>query len=220
MSVRESFRGILETAQHKAQSTLAIGLAPRMDRLPLPILRHDEPLLPYGRAVIDATSDVACAYVFHLGAYLALGAAGAIALERTLAYVPVPLVKILHAPFATADFVRASFDDAFNADAVTLAAGAPRAVIEPYLQHPSHAAFVQVPPQGKSRPLLSLNKAYPGQVGSYKSVGEDYNTLGVMSGAHPELHWYWGTPLFDARGDDFQTALRTAALGLRQPPSA
>ena len=40
------------------------------------------------RGIIDATADLVCAYKPNLGFYLQWGAAGIIALERTIAYVP------------------------------------------------------------------------------------------------------------------------------------
>src|SRR5689334_7364687 len=88
------FHHLLEAAQQATQSTLAISLAPTLNKLPLELQRFDDPFLPFGKAVIDATADLVCAYVFHLGPYLALGAAGAVALERTIAYVPQTAIKI------------------------------------------------------------------------------------------------------------------------------
>src|SRR5215470_3431767 len=101
------FKDIVQAARERSNSRLAIGLAPTLEKLPLSIHRYDDPFLPYGKSIIDATHDLVCGYVFHLAAYLALGAAGAVALERTIAYVPAPLVKILHGPFASPDYARA-----------------------------------------------------------------------------------------------------------------
>src|SRR5215813_1844305 len=120
-AARMKFLDRLEAAQQRNNSTLAIGIAPTLKKLPLEILRYDDPFLPFGQAVIDATGDLVCAYVFHLGAYLALGAAGAKALERTIAYVPSGIVKVLHGPFANAEYVRAAFEEGFGANAVTIA---------------------------------------------------------------------------------------------------
>src|SRR5215510_12056584 len=114
------FRDLLVAAQSKNNSTLAIGLAPSLETMPEPVTRYDDPFLPYGKLVIDTTTELVCAYVFHLGAYLSAGASGAIALERTIAYVPAGIVKILHGPFTGSEYARAAFEDGFGADAVTL----------------------------------------------------------------------------------------------------
>src|SRR5512140_1136609 len=93
----------LAEAQTRNHSALVIGLAPALNRLPYPIQRYDEPLLPFGKAIIETTADLVCGYVFHLSAYLALGAAGAVALERSIAYTPGHVIRILHGPFASGE---------------------------------------------------------------------------------------------------------------------
>src|SRR5262249_45116152 len=140
-----AFHHLLETAQWATQSTLAISLAPILNKLPLEMQRYDDPFLPFGKAVIDATADLACAYVFHLGPYLAIGAAGAVALERTIAYVPAPTIKILHGPFGNDEYVRAAFERGFGANAVTLGAFGDSQMIVPYLEEKAHGAFVPPP---------------------------------------------------------------------------
>src|SRR5258707_5667660 len=99
-----NFRELVKAAQERNRSTLAIGLAPAPNKLPYEIQRYDDPFLPYSKAVIDATADLACAYVFHLGAYLALGAAGAVALEKTISFIPTGVVYNLARPVANNDY--------------------------------------------------------------------------------------------------------------------
>src|SRR5258708_17635461 len=109
----------LEWAQQHNNSTRASGIAPALNKLLYEIQRYDDPFLPFGKAIIDSTADLVCGYVFHLGPYLALGAAGAKALERTIAYVPDYLVKIFHGPFVSKELISAAFEG-FGVDAVTL----------------------------------------------------------------------------------------------------
>ncbi len=88
----------LRHAQEVNNSWLCIGLDPQPDKLPVEaISRWDEPLLPFNRAIIDATVDLVCAYKPNLGFYLQWGAAGVIALERTIAYIPDHIPIILDA---------------------------------------------------------------------------------------------------------------------------
>ena len=105
-----SFSVRLRAAQAARDSDLALMLSPRLAQMPLPMQRYDDPFLPFGKAIIDATRDLVCAYVFDLAAYLALGAAGAVALERTIAYAGTDdaTVTILHAPFVGAAYVDAA----------------------------------------------------------------------------------------------------------------
>ena len=85
----------LKAAQDKNNSWLCIGLDPALERLRVDFRKWDEPILPYNRAIIDATADLVCAYKPNLGFYLQWGAAGVIALERTIAYIPRHIPVIL-----------------------------------------------------------------------------------------------------------------------------
>jgi orotidine-5'-phosphate decarboxylase len=84
----------LGAAQQQNNSWLCIGLDPQPERLPAPALKWDEPILLFNKAIIDATADLICAYKPNLGFYLQWGAAGVIALERTIAYIPegIPII--------------------------------------------------------------------------------------------------------------------------------
>ena len=82
-------------AQEKNNSWLCVGLDPDPARLRVDALKWDEPVLPFNRAIIDATIDLVCAYKPNLGFYLMWGAAGIIALERTIAYIPNEIPVIL-----------------------------------------------------------------------------------------------------------------------------
>jgi orotidine-5'-phosphate decarboxylase len=84
----------LKVAQERNHSWLCIGLDPQPDKLPLVAQRWDEPVLPFNKALIDATADLVCAYKPNLGFYLQWGAAGMVALERTIAFIPdwIPII--------------------------------------------------------------------------------------------------------------------------------
>jgi orotidine-5'-phosphate decarboxylase len=82
-------------AQEQNDSWLCVGLDPDPQRLRVDALKWDEPVLPFNRAIIDATVDLVCAYKPNLGFYLMWGAAGIIALERTIAYIPSHIPVIL-----------------------------------------------------------------------------------------------------------------------------
>jgi hypothetical protein len=115
-----SFAERLERIQQECQNNLALLVAPRLTKLPLVIQSFDDPFLPYAKAIINATRGQVCAYVFDLAAYLSIGAAGAVALERTIAYAKGETLTILHGPFAGADYVSLMDERSFNADGVTL----------------------------------------------------------------------------------------------------
>lgn len=184
--------------QRERQSDLALLVAPRIARLPLAIQRYDDPFLPFGKAIIRATSAAVCAYLFDLAAYLAAGAAGAVALERTIAYAKDQAIAILHGPFTGAGYTPLVDETSFNADAVTLA-GVQDAVS--YAMRPDRAVFVMR--QGQPRPVeASAN------IGSYwKAAG--LLTLPAAPAAF-QMRLAGEDVLYAGRGDDFALQTRAA----------
>lgn len=140
----------LAQLQRERQTRLALLLAPRLVKLPLVIQRYDDPFLPYGKAIINVTRDLVCAYVFDLAAYLTIGAAGAVALERTAAYISGEAMTIIHGPFTGSGYAALLDEGSFNVDAVTVLSQQDAAF---YTARPDRTAFVvqdgQPPFEGK-----------------------------------------------------------------------
>lgn len=115
----------LRAAQSTNDSWLCVGLDPQPEHLPVEAIhRWDEPLLPFNRAIIDATVDLVCAYKPNLGFYLQWGAAGVIALERTIAYIPDHIPVILDAKIGDIGHTQAAWGrglfDTWQVDAITV----------------------------------------------------------------------------------------------------
>lgn len=128
----------LQTIKQKRQTDLVLKLNPRVALLPHPIQRYDDPFLPFGKAVIQATQDLVCAYLFDLAGYLSIGAAGAVALERTVAYLSGETPTILHAPFVGQAYSAMADSTGFGVDAITVIYDED---LRFYLQNPPFAAF-------------------------------------------------------------------------------
>lgn len=129
----------LARAQQAAESDLLLLIAPYMTRMPPSVRAYDEPFLPFGKEAISATKPLVCGYVFDMAAYLAIGAAGAIALERTLRSVGRERITILHGSFADESFSTLTDELAFESDAVTLANRLP---LSAFLARDDRSAFV------------------------------------------------------------------------------
>jgi orotidine-5'-phosphate decarboxylase len=114
----------LAQAQDQNNSWLCVGLDPQPERLPVTALKWDEPILPFNKAIIDATADLVCAYKPNLGFYLQWGAAGVIALERTIAYIPDHIPVIVDCKTGDIGHTQAAWAaglyDAWEVDAVTV----------------------------------------------------------------------------------------------------
>lgn len=114
----------LKNVQYQNNSWLCVGLDPAMERLRVDFRKWDEPILPYNRAIIDATADLVCAYKPNLGFYLQWGAAGVIALERTIAYIPRHIPIILDCKTGDIGHTQAAWGnglfDEWQVDAVTV----------------------------------------------------------------------------------------------------
>ncbi len=114
----------LKHAQDQNNSWLCIGLDPDPSRLRVDVLKWDEPILPFNKAIIDATVDLVCAYKPNLGFYLQWGAAGMIALERTIAYIPRHIPVILDCKTGDIGHTQAAWAnglfDEWGVDAVTV----------------------------------------------------------------------------------------------------
>lgn len=201
----------LAGAQQRNDSWLCVGLDILASRMPLPLQPVDDPVLPFAREIVDATRDLVCAYKPTLGFFLAGGAAGAIALERLMRYIPADIPVILDACWggsgpAAEQYAQAAFE-AFGADAVTLACAGPE-VIKPFLQYEDRGVFI-LAGQG-------LGESFAGQAAEWNRQGPGACGLAVAAGAFGRLQAIRqrapGLPLLvldgDAQGDDWEAAVR------------
>lgn len=137
----------LRAAQEKNNSWLCVGLDPDPAKLPLPTMQWDEPVLPFNKAIVDATADLVCAYKPNLGFYLQWGAAGVAALERTIAYIPAGIPVILDCKTGDIGHTQAAWAaglfEAWHVDAATVNPFVGEDAVLPMLQErPEKAVYV------------------------------------------------------------------------------
>lgn len=79
----------LTKASKKNKSLLCVGLDPDSERMPDKVS-----VAEFNKAIIDATSDLVCAYKPNLAFYEALGSEGMSALEETIKHIPgdIPII--------------------------------------------------------------------------------------------------------------------------------
>lgn len=127
----------LLAASRANNSLLCIGLDPNPELMP------DVGVLEFNRRIIDATSDLVCAYKPNLAFYEALGLDGLKALEGTVAGVPdgIPVIgdaKRGDIGSTAQAYAKALFEN-LGFDAVT---------VNPYLGHDSLEPFIEYEDRG------------------------------------------------------------------------
>ncbi|MFO7540802.1 MAG: orotidine-5'-phosphate decarboxylase [Chloroflexota bacterium] len=138
----------LKTAQDRNNSWLCVGLDPQPNRLPVEaVWQWDEPVLPFNKAIIEATADLVCAYKPNLGFYLQWGAAGMIALERTIAYIPDDIPIIVDCKTGDIGHTQAAWAsglfEQWDVDAVTVNPFVGADAVLPMIgQRPSKAVYI------------------------------------------------------------------------------
>jgi orotidine-5'-phosphate decarboxylase len=162
-------KALTESIRRK-KSFLCVGLDVDLDKIPPHLLREEDPIFAFNKAIVDATHAYAVAYKPNTAFYEAYGAAGWQSLEKTVRYIQSidpTLFTIADAKRGdigtTADRYAQAFFQALDFDSVTVAPYMGRDSIEPFLAHP-----------GKTTILLGLT-SNPGSA--------DFETISV--GKHP-----------------------------------
>jgi orotidine-5'-phosphate decarboxylase len=134
------FFELLREAQRRNNSFLCVGLDPD------PALMPGRDVVSFVRAVVEATSDLVCAYKPNLGFFEALGAGGMETLRAALASVPgdIPVIadgKRGDIP-STARFYAQALFEVYGVDAVTVNPYLGGDSLEPFLAYADRGVFV------------------------------------------------------------------------------
>jgi len=124
----------------KKKSFLCIGLDVDLQKIPTHLLKEEDPIFAFNKAIIDATHHVAVAYKPNIAFYEAYGLKGWKALEKTITYLNKKYPEI----FTIADakrgdigntstrYAKAFFED-LGFDSVTVAPYMGKDSVEPFL---------------------------------------------------------------------------------------
>ncbi|MCP4360309.1 MAG: orotidine-5'-phosphate decarboxylase [Chloroflexi bacterium] len=216
----------LRTIQEQNNSWLCIGLDPDPQKLRVDWFKWDEPILPFNKAIIDATADLVCAYKPNLGFYLQWGAAGIIALERTIAYIPQHIPVILDCKTGDIGHTQAAWAaglfDEWAVDAITVNPYVGSEAIMPMIgdrpdkavyilartSNPSAQDFQGNLRQGKGLSAAVLQKSQTWKTAGHKGyvVGATYpEELAQARQLAPQANFL--IPGIGAQGGNLQTAV-------------
>ncbi len=147
-STSTGFTQLLVEAQQRNNSLLCVGLDPDLSRFPASFGRQagSESIIAFNRAIIEATSDLACCYKPNLGFYLHHGYHGIDALidlrKSVPSHIPVLLdAKVGDINTTTAAYAQAYFD-AWNFDGVTVNPFMGKDSIDPLLAYPEKGIYL------------------------------------------------------------------------------
>ena len=136
----------LSAAVARVDGLLCVGLDPEARRVPARFQSAADPLLAWNLAIIDGTSDLACAYKPNIAFYEALGRRGYDLLEATLAAIPADTPVILDAKRgdigSTAEAAAEAIYDVWHADAVTASPYLGSDSLEPFLSRAEKGVFI------------------------------------------------------------------------------
>jgi orotidine-5'-phosphate decarboxylase len=126
---------------HKKESFLCIGLDTDLEKIPPHLLKVDDPIFAFNKAIIDATHHLCVAYKPNLAFYEAHGHSGWSALEATMTYLNQNHPEIFTIADAkrgdigntSTQYAKAFFED-LGFDAVTIAPYMGRDSVEPFLE--------------------------------------------------------------------------------------
>jgi orotidine-5'-phosphate decarboxylase len=195
--------------------------------LPQAVRSAEDPLLAFGRTIVENTADVVSAYKPNLAFWLAEGAAGVRALQKLIDEIPDDLPVILDAKFndvghTAQAYARVVFET-LGADAATVNPYLGLDTLRPFLDAAEHGVFLLARTSNPSAPQLQdlpveghtlyqevaqlaaqWEDELPGTCGLV--VGATYpEELGIVRGMAPRLPFL--IPGIGAQGGDLITAI-------------
>lgn len=125
---------------HQKKSFLCVGLDTDLDKIPQHLLKEEDPIFAFNKAIIDATHTYCVAYKPNIAFYEAYGLQGWKSLERTMGYLNEMHPEV----FTIADAKRGdigntstryakAFFETLNFDSITIAPYMGRDSVEPFL---------------------------------------------------------------------------------------
>ena len=127
----------------RKQSFLCVGLDTDIKKIPEHLLKEEDPIFAFNKAIIDATADLCIAFKPNLAFYESMGVKGWVSFEKTIRYIKenYPDQFILADAKRgdignTSEMYARSFFDELNIDSVTVAPYMGEDSVKPFLIYP------------------------------------------------------------------------------------
>lgn len=126
----------------RKKSFLCIGLDTDLKKIPAHLLKEEDPIFAFNKAIIDATHDLCVAYKPNLAFYESVGLTGWIAFEKTVNYIKSQYPDIFIIADAkrgdignTSEMYAETFFGHLDLDAVTVAPYMGEDSVKPFLKY-------------------------------------------------------------------------------------
>lgn len=162
-------RQIVENIRRKG-SMLCVGLDTDIKKIPQCLLREEDPMFAFNKAIIDATAPYCVAYKPNLAFYESIGVDGWVALEKTIRYIKENYPD----QFIIADAKRGdigntsqlyarSFFEHLDVDAITVAPYMGQDSVTPFLGHPGKWVILLALTSNKGSADFQLTESADGE---------------------------------------------------------
>ena len=208
------FDRVLDRAIERQDSTLCVGLDPRVDRMAPSLQSNERPILDFCRRMVDATAEYACCFKPQIAYFAAEGAEQDLA--DTVDYIHTrhpDLPVILDAKRGdvgeTAKQYARELFERFDADAATISPYLGWDAIDPYLSYADKGIFVLC---HTSNPQSGWLQEYPDEAPVFRRVAQavaergDPRVMMVVGATFPEQ-------LGVVRGDAEDTVFLVPGVG-------
>lgn len=130
----------------KKQTMLCVGLDTDIKKIPQHLLKYDDPIFEFNKAIIDATKDLCVAYKPNIAFYESLGSKGWESLEKTVKHIPNNIFKIADAKRGdignTSEMYARAFYESLNFDSITVAPYMGSDSVKPFLYNDKKWAII------------------------------------------------------------------------------
>ena len=178
-------------AAQKNNSLVCIGLDSDLNKIPKFLAKSRDIQFEFNKKIIDATSDLVCAYKPNMAFYEAVGSAGITSLKKTVQYIPNHIPVILDAKRGdignTNKMYAQEIFEYFGADATTVSPYLGEDSIAPFAEYQDKFAFVLCLTSNPGAKDFQLQEFNGGPL--YKIVADKVkswnknNNLGLVIGA-------------------------------------
>jgi orotidine-5'-phosphate decarboxylase len=186
---------LIEQIKQK-KSYLCIGLDTDLNKIPSHLLKTEDPVFEFNKAVIEATKDFCVAYKLNIAFYESLGYKGWISLEKTIKEIPSNIFKIADAKRGdignTSKQYAKTFFETYDFDAITVSPYMGEDSISPFLNFEGKWVIILALTSNKGSADFQMQKLENGQflyeqlLKTASSWGTTSNIMYVVGATHPD----------------------------------